>query len=169
MDLKSMKLNQIVIVFIISIALISGTAFAVSTLSPILHGYALDGTASADGSIVTVYPQSNSSDNLTDIVGPNGNTNLSSEWKINLNNLNKDLQNGDVIVIKITNGSSTTTRTYTVNLADGAVNLSLNYNPAFQDYDNDNHFANVDCNDNNAAINPGATDVCGDGTDQDCN
>jgi hypothetical protein len=36
------------------------------------------------------------------------------------------------------------------------------------DSDGDGYNYSVDCDDYNAAINPGATDVCGDGIDQDC-
>lgn len=39
-----------------------------------------------------------------------------------------------------------------------------------QDFDGDGYTPNEgDCNDNNPEINPGATDYCGDGIDQDCN
>lgn len=37
------------------------------------------------------------------------------------------------------------------------------------DVDSDGFYSNVDCNDTDASINPGATEVAGDGIDQDCN
>lgn len=37
------------------------------------------------------------------------------------------------------------------------------------DIDNDNICGDLDCNDNDATIYPGATEICGDGIDQDCN
>ena len=41
--------------------------------------------------------------------------------------------------------------------------------PRTSDDDDDGYSENQgDCNDNNASVNPGATDVCGDGIDQDC-
>ena len=76
-----------------------GIAYAQQVnLKPILYGQAFDGNASADGSIVAVYPLNNASDSLTDIVGIGGNFNVSSYWKVNLNDLNTNVQNGDVII-----------------------------------------------------------------------
>ena len=37
-----------------------------------------------------------------------------------------------------------------------------------QDVDGDGYLEDVDCNDNNDTINPGATEVCGDGIDNNC-
>ena len=36
------------------------------------------------------------------------------------------------------------------------------------DNDGDGYASDVDCNDSNPAINPGAEDICSDGIDQDC-
>jgi hypothetical protein len=40
--------------------------------------------------------------------------------------------------------------------------------PAPPDADGDGATADVDCNDGDATVHPGATDTCGDGIDQDC-
>ncbi len=41
--------------------------------------------------------------------------------------------------------------------------------PFCLDNDNDGYTQDVDCNDNNPAINPGAVEICGDGIDNNCN
>lgn len=40
--------------------------------------------------------------------------------------------------------------------------------PVDNDLDDDGYDSDVDCDDNNASVNPGAVDICGDGIDQDC-
>ena len=156
---------MIILSFVIALSI--AYAYAASDPKPVLYGQAFDGVVPADGATVTVYPQNNQSDTLTDTVGETGNTGVSSYWKVNLQHLSRDVQNGDVVVIHLTNGEDETQRTYVVNVDDGAVVINLNLNPAFQDYDNDGFFADVDCNDNNAQINPDAVEV-EDGVDNDC-
>lgn len=46
--------------------------------------------------------------------------------------------------------------------------VAENYIVKYLDLDGDGYTSDVDCNDNDATINPGAVDVCGDGIDQDC-
>lgn len=137
-------------------------------LKPIIYGQAFDGNDPADGSTVTVYPLSDAEDSLTDTVGPDGNTELSSYWKVNLNHLNTGVEDDDIIIINLSNGNSHTSRTYTVDLNHGVVFFVLNLNPAFQDYDDDGHFADTDCDDNDQNVGSPTEEICGDGIDQDC-
>ena len=47
--------------------------------------------------------------------------------------------------------------------------LDIGTVPFCLDNDGDGYAQDVDCNDNNPAINPGAAEVCGDGIDNNCN
>jgi len=47
--------------------------------------------------------------------------------------------------------------------------VAENYTIKKVDLDGDGYASDVDCNDNDASIHPGAYDTCGDGIDQDCN
>jgi len=57
--------------------------------------------------------------------------------------------------------------------SDGIVDISDNcieaYNPGQEDADGDGFGAACDCNDSNAAVNPGAYENCSNGVDDDCN
>ena len=147
----------------------SGSTYAANDPKPILYGQLFDGVTPADGSTVTVYPQSNQADSISDTVGVTGNTALSSYWKTNLGNLDGSVSDNDVIVISATDGDRETTRTYTTDLNDGAVFFLLNLDPAYQDYDGDGIFGDTDCDDNDAEAGGPTEEICGDGIDQDCN
>ena len=166
MGVKMAPINFVSVFFIIILSI--GLANALVDPKPVLYGQAFDGAVAADGSIVTIYPQNNVSDKLSDTVGAAGNVGVSSYWKLELNDLDTNVQNGDIIVINLSDGVSYTTRSYTVDLdGDGAVYILLNLDPAFQDYDDDGFFADTDCDDNDAQINPDADEI-EDGVDNDC-
>src|SRR3989338_5497139 len=115
-----MKLVKSIIIVLVIFSIFFSFGYAISEPKPVLYGQVFNGNNSADGANVTIYLQSNSSDNITFVVGNGIN---SSYWKGNLNNLNRDVQNGDVIIIHITNGQNETSRSYIVNLND--INVSL--------------------------------------------
>ena len=155
------------ILLLILITLIASFVYAEQPV-PVLHGEAYDGENYAADADITVYPQDNPSDTITDIVGVNGITKLEGHWKANLNNLATDLEEGDIVVVHITDGIKETSVTYTVDLSEGTHIIDLNLDPAYQDYDDDGYTGDVDCNDHNPSIHPGANDVCGNGIDEDC-
>jgi hypothetical protein len=51
---------------------------------------------------------------------------------------------------------------------DGAIYVLQTVAGLRVDEDNDGFAANIDCNDSNAAVNPGAIEICDDITDNDC-
>src|SRR3989338_3463618 len=156
-------------IFFLTAVLLMGIAYAQqNNLKPILYGQAFHGNDPADGSTITAYPLSDASDTLTDTVGPAGNYEVSSYWKVNLNNLNTNVQNNDIVIINLSSGNAHTSRAYTVDLSDGVIYFLLNLDPAFQDYDGDGNFADVDCDDNDPEAGLPEEEICGDGIDQDC-
>ncbi len=65
-------------------------------------------------------------------------------------------------------GTSGTTST-TLYTTDGGTTYHIGSCPTTTDADGDGYPSTIDCNDHNASIHPGATEICGDGIDQDCN
>jgi len=57
----------------------------------------------------------------------------------------------------------------TLGSPSAAVLTIVENDPQSSDQDGDGYPSGVDCNDNNASIHPGATEVKHDGIDQDCN
>lgn len=61
------------------------------------------------------------------------------------------------------------TITYSANITDNSTDKSIIINDTAQtDTDNDDYPSDIDCDDNNAAVHPGAAEVCGNGLDDDC-
>jgi hypothetical protein len=118
----------------------------------------------------------------------------SYQWKLNGNNVgmdyykyeNSNLSAGDVISLSMTTtlGCVTTSTAVSNNIIMTASSSSTTY---YRDLDGDGYgnsssgtiqacgttagysSNNSDCNDNNAAVYPGAAEVCGNGIDDDCN
>jgi hypothetical protein len=82
-----------------------------------IYGYVEDGSGIADGSQVKVYPEGNSNDYITDLVGENGNYGSSGWWKVNLYNLNSQINDNDVIHITVNDGNN--------NVASTLINVDL--------------------------------------------
>jgi hypothetical protein len=151
---------------LVIILLLVNIAYAQDPL-PVLYGQAFNGLNNADGAVVTVYPEYNESDTITDIVGITGKTALSGYWKVNLNNLKTEFEDNDAVAIHATNGQDETLRLYTVDTDQATHFVTINLDPSYNDYDEDGYPGDVDCNDNDATVNPGSPELA-DGQDNDC-
>jgi hypothetical protein len=160
-----MKKNHIILA--LTLLFLVSVAYAQSP-PPILYGRGYDATTPADGSQVTVYPLGNPSDVLIDTIGESGNSGLAGYWRIDIYSLITELHNNDVVVVTMSTSGKSTTRNVRIDTSKGVNYVTLNYDPAYRDYDNDGFNADVDCNDQDSSIHPGAEDMCGDGIDQDC-
>lgn len=158
-----------ILIFIFTLIVLAGFSTAVISGLPILYGHALFGTESADGCIIFAYLMENDSVSQNDTVGVSGRYGQPNYWKINVNNFGIPLEEGDIIVVNSSCNGNETTRYFTIVDTKGgaAFNLSLNYDPAYQDYDNDGYMATEDCDDNDNTVYPGAPELA-DGKDNDC-
>ncbi len=144
-----MQKKSVLILLIVGLA---GIAYGQLNPEPVLFGTGYDGLVPADGATLEAYPESSPDDKVTDVVGVLGKSGISGYWKANLNNLEAELENGDVIIVRLFDGIKQTMRKYIVDLMDGAINITLNLDPAFQDYDDDGITGDNDCDDEDPEI-----------------
>ena len=95
---------------------------------------ALDGTSANDHTVVLWNPANGIDDNLTDIIGPNGNSNTDNIYMIDCELLNNPCEIGDELRIKVINNGDNYITSW-INLSvtgagyDLAPNLTLNSPP----------------------------------------
>jgi hypothetical protein len=117
------------ILIIIALPLLSAAHYILGIVNN-----ALDGTAANDHIVVLWNPAVGENDNLTDIIGPNGNSGVNNNYRIDCELLNAGCNIGDEIRVKVLNNGDNYIIDY-VNLTvtgaenDTAPNLTLNSPP----------------------------------------
>ena len=119
-----------VVVFIgilLATSLVSGAHYITGKVED-----ALDGT-SANGQEVVLWKDGNRGDNLTDIVGPDGNSNQDHTYMVDCELLDNSCQVGDLLKVKVTNGDKYVSGIENVSVSgagyDIVSNLTLNSPP----------------------------------------
>ncbi len=136
--------QKIILIFLILVLI--PNALAAHYIAGIVND-AYDGEAANDKTVVLWNPSNGINDNLTDIIGPNGNSGADNVYFIDCQALNTPCSVNDVMNIKVINTgddyvTNTTSVTVTGSGFDEAPNLTLNSKPGVELITPEN-FANI--------------------------
>ena len=131
-----------------------------------LYGYLTNGQFAINGAVVTAYLLRDETKKVNDVTGPTGNYGQDGYWKVNLYNTGLMLCNGDEVYISAAKNEKSASKFFTIDLNFG--NEDTGTLTILTDEDNDGHLSDSDCNDANSGISPSASEICGNGVDENC-
>ncbi len=120
---------------------------------------AYDGEAANDKTIVLWNPSNGINDNLTDVIGPNGNSNTDNVYMIDCQSLNTKCRRGDEMRVKVMNTGDNYITSYVSTIITGGgyteePNLTLNSIPVITSIEVDDSLTTPE---NQIDLNPGTT------------